>query len=94
MPRITLATAALLAVAALPTHGQPPHQRFMGGPVTLEDQGSFFVGGVTKISEYATVPGAPPGQPAAAANAAADHDRADVRAVPDPCSGCRPRAGP
>ena len=64
MPRITLATAALLAVAALPTHGQPPHQRFMGGPVTLQDQGSFFVGGVTKISEYATVPGAPPGQPA------------------------------
>ena len=37
-------------------------KRFMGGPVTLEDQGSFFVGGVTKVSEYATVPGAPPGQ--------------------------------
>ena len=35
----------------------------MGGPVTLEDQGSFFVGGVTKVSEYAAVPGAPPGQP-------------------------------
>ena len=64
MPRITLATATLLAVAALPTHGQPQHHRFMGGPVTLQDQGSFFVGGVTKVSEYATVPAAPPGQPA------------------------------
>src|SRR5688572_3788315 len=62
MSRIRFVTAALLAVAALPAYGQAP-KRFMGGPVTLEDQGSFFVGGVTKISEYATVPGAPPGQP-------------------------------
>jgi hypothetical protein len=35
----------------------------MGGSVTLVDQGSFFVGGITKVSEYAAVPGAPPGQP-------------------------------
>jgi hypothetical protein len=35
----------------------------MGGPVTLVDQGSFFIGGVTKVSEHAAVPGAPPGQP-------------------------------
>ena len=62
MPRIPFATAVLLAAAALPCHGQA-HKRFMGGPVTLEDQGSFFVGGVTKVSEYAAVPGAPPGQP-------------------------------
>jgi hypothetical protein len=63
MPRIRFVTAALLVVAALPAHGQG-HKRFMGGPVTLEDQGSFFIGGVAKISEYATVPGAPPGQAA------------------------------
>src|SRR5687768_16939434 len=61
MPRISLATAVLVAAATLPCHGQAP-KRFMGGPVTLEDQGSFFVGGVTKVSTYATVPGAPPGQ--------------------------------
>jgi hypothetical protein len=61
MSRIRFVMAALLAVAALPAYGQAS-KRFMGGPVTLEDQGSFFVGGVTKISEYATVPGAPPGQ--------------------------------
>ena len=62
MPRKFLTTAVLLAAATLPCHGQAP-KRFMGGPVTLEDQGSFFVGGVTKVSEYAAVPGAPPGQP-------------------------------
>ena len=42
---------------------QAPQKKFMGGPVTIEDQGSFFVGGVTKVSEHATVPFAPPGQP-------------------------------
>ena len=62
MPRIQFVTAALLAVAVLPAYGQA-HKRFTGGPVTIEDQGSFFVGGVTKVSEYAAVPGAPPGQP-------------------------------
>jgi hypothetical protein len=62
MPRTLFAAAALLAAAALPCHGQPA-KRFMGGPVTLEDQGSFFVGGVTKTSEYAAVPFGLPGQP-------------------------------
>ncbi len=63
MSRLKFATAVLLAAAALPGHGQAQHKRFMGGPVTLVDQGSFFVGGVTKVSEYGAVPGAPPGQP-------------------------------
>ena len=62
MSRIPLAMAVLVAAATLPCHGQAP-KRFMGGPVTIEDQGSFFVGGITKVSEYAAVPGAPPGQP-------------------------------
>ena len=62
MPRIPFATAALLLAALLPCQAQAP-KRFMGGPVTLEDQGSFFVGGITKISEFAAVPFAPPGQP-------------------------------
>jgi hypothetical protein len=62
MSRKSLATAVLMAAATLPCLGQAP-KRFMGGPVTLEDQGSFFVGGVTKISEYAAVPAGPPGQP-------------------------------
>lgn len=62
MKRTSIAIALLLTAAAIPCYGQHP-QRFMGGPVTLVDQGSFFVGGITKVSEYATVPGAPPGQP-------------------------------
>src|SRR5687767_8267222 len=62
MLRKSLATAVLMAAATLQCHGQAP-KRFMGGPVTLIDQGSFFVGGINKVSEYAAVPGAPPGQP-------------------------------
>jgi hypothetical protein len=63
MSRTLLATAVLLAAASVSAYAQPPQKRFTGGPVTLRDQGSFFVGGVTKISEFATVPFAPPGQP-------------------------------
>ncbi len=36
----------------------------MGGQLVLEDQGSFFIGGVPKISDYAAIPFAPPGQQA------------------------------
>jgi hypothetical protein len=64
MSRTLLATAVLLAAAAVAAHAQTQQKRFTGGPVTLQDQGSFFVGGVTKVSEFATVPFAPPGQPA------------------------------
>ena len=35
-------------------------------PLVLKAQGSFFVGGVTKVSEHAALPFAPPGQPAPA----------------------------
>jgi hypothetical protein len=42
-------------------------KRFIGGQLVLEDQGSFFIGGVPKISEHAAIPFAPPGQPAPAA---------------------------
>jgi hypothetical protein len=38
------------------------HKKFMGGPVTIEDQGSFFIGGVTKVTDFAAVPTALPGQ--------------------------------
>ena len=58
-----LATTALVVFgAARHAHGQAPQKRFTGGPVTLADQGSFFIGGVTKISEFASIPGGPPGQ--------------------------------
>jgi hypothetical protein len=53
--------AAVLGCAATAI-AQTPQKRFTGGPVTLADQGSFFIGGVTKISEFAAIPGGPPGQ--------------------------------
>ena len=59
---ITFVVLALGLNATIAGQGQP-HKKFMGGPVTIEDQGSFFIGGVTKISEHAAVPFAPPGQP-------------------------------
>ena len=40
----------------------PKSKKFLGGPLVIEDQGSFFVGGVQKITEHAAaVPPAAPG---------------------------------
>ena len=39
-------------------------KRFLTGPLTIEDQGSFFIGGVPKVTNHATPP-PPPGAPAA-----------------------------
>jgi hypothetical protein len=60
--RTAVALGIVFAAYGVAVDAQPPH-KFMGGPVTLEDQGSFFVGGITKITEYASTPVAPPGQP-------------------------------
>src|SRR5262245_55793766 len=64
---ITLA----LVVAGLSGNvsGQAARQkRFLTGPLTIEDQGSFFIGGVQKVTDHAvraaTGPGTtPPAQP-------------------------------
>src|SRR5215212_1271371 len=34
-------------------------KRFLGGPLVIEDQGSFFIGGVQKVTTFATVPPVP-----------------------------------
>ena len=60
---IALLFVALVADAA--AQSQTP-KRMMGGQLVLEDQGSFFIGGVPKITEYAAIPVAPPGQQAPA----------------------------
>ncbi len=62
--RFRLLAVIALAAAALTgdVSAQTPQKRFTGGPVTIADQGSFFIGGVTEISEFASIPGAPPGQ--------------------------------
>ena len=50
-----------LATSVSGQAGQGP-KRFLTGPLTIEDQGSFFIGGVPKVTDYATVaPPAPPG---------------------------------
>jgi hypothetical protein len=40
---------------------QPKMKKFLSKPLTIEDQGSFFIGGVPKITTYAG--GAPPNNP-------------------------------
>jgi hypothetical protein len=66
MMRVRVFAAAMLLVLTGPLAAQAPQKKFMAAPVTIEDQGSFFIGGVTKVTEHAAVPFAPPGQPAPA----------------------------
>jgi hypothetical protein len=52
--------------------GRKP-RKFLGGPLVIEDQGSFFIGGVPKITDHAVVPqppvpGAPPPPPITTTN--------------------------
>ena len=56
-----LVPVTLLALTA-PMAAQAPQKKFMAAPVTIEDQGSFFVGGMTKVTEHAAIPFGPPGQ--------------------------------
>ena len=55
----------LLALAASAgAQDAPRMKRFLTKPLVIEDQGSFFVGGVPKITNYAAAPGAAnPNQP-------------------------------
>jgi hypothetical protein len=48
--------------------GQKPQKKFLTGPLIIEDQGSFFIGGVPKVTDYSTLPPAP-GTPGIAPNA-------------------------
>ena len=57
-----LALAAVAVAAVTRDVAAQSPKRFTGGPVTIADQGSFFIGGETKVSEHASIPGAPPGQ--------------------------------
>jgi hypothetical protein len=47
----------LLAIAGIAAaQDTPKMKRFLTKPLVIEDQGSFFVGGVPKVTNYATVP--------------------------------------
>ena len=67
MNRVRVLVAVMLLGLTGPTAAQAPQKKFMAAPVTIEDQGSFFIGGVTKVSEHAAIPFGPPGQPPPAA---------------------------
>jgi hypothetical protein len=67
MIRARVFAAVIMLAVAGTAAAQAPQKKFMAAPVTIEDQGSFFIGGVTKVTDFAAVPFAPPGQPAPAA---------------------------
>src|SRR5437870_984425 len=66
-PRTYIVSSLLLAIALLANAGRvtpqegPKMKKFLTKPLVIEDQGSFFIGGVPKVTNYATVP--PPGAP-------------------------------
>src|SRR5437016_2973010 len=66
-PRTYIVSSLLLAIALLASAGSvtpqegPKMKKFLTKPLVIEDQGSFFIGGVPKVTNYATVP--PPGLP-------------------------------
>src|SRR6266536_1019300 len=66
--RAFAAVVILLGVLAPVLAGQAAKSRkFLGGPLVIDDQGSFFVGGVQKVTDYASaLPPPAPGQPAPA----------------------------
>ena len=61
------AFGVMLAGTAPIVSAQAPQKRFLTAPLVIEDQGSFFIGGVPKVTEHATVPPAPGAPPTAAA---------------------------
>ena len=54
-----LFSALLLVITAVTLSGQTTPKKFLTAPLTIEDQGSFFVGGVKKITDHASVPPLP-----------------------------------
>src|SRR5881628_4184040 len=60
-----LLASALLLMIAGSTNAQEKQKtkKFMTKPLVIEDQGSFFIGGVPKVTNYATVPVATPANP-------------------------------
>ncbi|MBF8300451.1 MAG: hypothetical protein HW394_821 [Acidobacteria bacterium] len=68
-----LFSVIVLVAIATSVSGQAP-KRFLTAPLTIEDQGSFFIGGVQKVTNHATVPPPPaPGATPAPAPAAVPH---------------------
>jgi hypothetical protein len=54
--RLCIAILSLAVAGAAAVNDAPRIKRFLTKPLVIEDQGSFFIGGVPKITNYATVP--------------------------------------
>jgi hypothetical protein len=67
MNRVTCILFLLILLVGLAASASaedaPKVKKFLTKPLVIEDQGSFFIGGVPKVTNYATVPG-PNQQPA------------------------------
>src|SRR2546425_1605226 len=59
-----LASVLLLAIAGSVAAQEKKTKKFLTKPLLIEDQGSFFIGGVPKVTNYATVPPANAANPA------------------------------
>lgn len=67
--RLPCALLLLAVSAGAATLDGPKRKKFLTKPLVIEDEGSFFVGGVPKVTNYATMPGvAPTGTQPAGAN--------------------------
>ena len=56
-----LFSAVLLVTISASISAQDTGKKFLKKPLVIEDQGSFFIGGVPKVTNYATLP--PPNAP-------------------------------
>ena len=56
------ATGLALAAGMSMAEDAPKTKKFLTKPLVIEDQGSFFIGGVPKVTNYASAPA--PGAPA------------------------------
>src|SRR5690348_6256417 len=54
--RLSLILALAAAAAIATAQDTPRMKRFLTKPLVLEDQGSFFIGGVPKVTTYASAP--------------------------------------
>src|SRR5262252_8129362 len=59
--RLFSAVLLLSTIGTLAAEDGPKTKKFLTKPLLIEDQGSFFIGGVPKVTNYATLPA--PGSP-------------------------------
>jgi hypothetical protein len=56
MKHALIAILPIAMAASAAAQDTPKMKKFLTKPLVIEDQGSFFVGGVPKVTDYATVP--------------------------------------